>query len=138
MASHPGDVVRSVKQLTEQIEGYLSYMDSLGFRPGPIGVFARIKAKPGRAIEIISEIRKFESIVRRETNTLFYGLFLDAVDRHLIHVYQLYADRSALNQHFRDPGYLTSMNAIMNASDGPPEYHFGQPDFFVRGSDPSP
>jgi quinol monooxygenase YgiN len=130
----PGtEALRTTVQLTEQIEGYLSYMDTLGFRPGPIGVFARIKAKSGRAAEIVAEIRKFEAIVRAEKSTLFYGLFCDAADKDLVHVYQFYADREALNRHFRDPGYPPSMNAIMNASDGLPEYRFGQPEFFHRG-----
>jgi len=134
VSAHKKDVFRTNEEKQAQIEGYLAQMKSLGLGPGPIGVFARVTAKPGRRNEILRELGKFEAIVRDERLTLFYGVFVDAVDPNLTHVYQLYSDWDALCTHMRDPRYLDSLDQIVNASaTGSPEYHFGQPQYFFRG-----
>jgi quinol monooxygenase YgiN len=132
MSTHDGDVNRTLAENQAVIESFLSYVDSMGFNDGPFCAFTRIPAKPGRAEEIVSELRKFEAKVRVEPDTLIYALFRDNIDENQIYIYQMYTNVGAFKRHMRTPSYYASINPIVNATDGVAEYRCGSPQFVKR------
>jgi len=71
-----------------------------------IAVIAKIKAKEGKAEEIVQLFKEIIPQVRQEEGTLFYTLNRDPSNPNLLVVIERYRDRDALKVHSKTPYFL--------------------------------
>ena len=71
-----------------------------------IAVIAKIKAKEGKAEEIVQLFKEIIPQVRQEEGTLFYTLNRDPSNPNLLVVIERYRDRDALKVHSKTPNFL--------------------------------
>lgn len=64
-----------------------------------VSLLARVKAKEGKADELIAAFRPLLGQAEKEPGTLLYALNRSKDDPHLFWVYELYADGDALAAH---------------------------------------
>jgi quinol monooxygenase YgiN len=77
-----------------------------------IAVIAKLPVQPGKADEFVEAFSTMFPVVADEPGTEVYVLHRDARDDHLFYVYELYADRAALDTHGSSDGMQAAMAAF--------------------------
>jgi quinol monooxygenase YgiN len=86
-----------------------------------IAVIAKIKAKEGKAEEIIQLFRDIVPKVRQEEGTLYYTLNREPAKPDVLVVMERYRDRDALKVHSKTPHFLEMFQKMGPFVDGAPE-----------------
>ncbi|HSL57908.1 MAG TPA: putative quinol monooxygenase [Acidimicrobiales bacterium] len=77
-----------------------------------IAIIAKLPVQPGKADEFVAAFSTMFPVVADEPGTEVYALHRDAKDDHLFYVYEVYADRAALDAHGGSDGMKSAMAAF--------------------------
>lgn len=78
----------------------------------PIGVLVTMTAKPGMADELAGHLRQAVADSRTEAGNLMVVLLTDPADADRFHIFEIYRDEQAIQEHREQPHTLKSAPTI--------------------------